>query len=88
MQQQPFARQRQAHPALVPVEQPGANLLFQRPDLDRQRRLPDVEARRGTGEVQLFGNGHEVAQMSQLHSYLFDINYSVRIYWTRSVATT
>ena len=43
------------------VEQRDAQLLLELPDLLAERRLRDVQARRGPAEVQLLGDRHEVA---------------------------
>lgn len=60
---------RQRHRALRAVEQRDAQLLLQRADLLRQRRLRHRQARGGTAEVQFLGNGHEVAELAQVHGF-------------------
>ncbi len=49
------------------AEERGAELGLEAPDLARQRRLRDVEPRGGAAEAQVFGHGHEVAKVAQLH---------------------
>jgi hypothetical protein len=49
------------------LEQPHAQLRLQRADLLAQRRLGDVQALGGAREVQLLGDGDEIAQVTQLH---------------------
>ena len=58
------ARLRQAHPALAALEQLRAQLRLQRLDLLAQRRLADVQALGGAGEVQFLGDGDEIAQVA------------------------
>jgi hypothetical protein len=41
-----------------------------RGDLLAQRRLGDVQPRGRAPEVQLLGDGHEVAQLTQLHPHI------------------
>src|SRR5262249_613568 len=59
---------RQPHPPFAAIEQPDLNLFFQLLDLLTERRLGDVEARGGATEMQLFSDGDEVSQMTQLHA--------------------
>jgi hypothetical protein len=47
-----------------------AQLLLQRLDLLAQRRLRDAQHLGGAAKVQLFGDGDEVAQMTQFHDRL------------------
>ena len=49
------------------VEERDAELRFQAPDLLRQRGLRHVQPVRRPAEVELLGDGKEVAQVSQLH---------------------
>ena len=44
-----------------------AELLFQLPDLVRERRLGDVHALGGTGEGQALRQGDEIAEVAQFH---------------------
>lgn len=57
----------EAYPTLAALEQAGADLFFERTDLDRQRRLADVQPFGCPSEIELFGDGDEVAEVAQLH---------------------
>ncbi|MCY1241781.1 hypothetical protein D9M72_547020 [compost metagenome] len=61
------ARLREEHAPLVALEQPDLELFFERLDLDAQRRLRNVQALRGAREVELLGDGDEIAEMAQFH---------------------
>ena len=61
------ARLREVHAAGGPLEQLGAELCFELPDLLRQGRLCHVELLRCTSEVTLLGDREEVAQVPQFH---------------------
>ena len=52
--------------AAVAREQIGAERLLELVDLVAQRRLGDVEACGGAAEVELLGDGEEVAQQTRL----------------------
>ena len=65
--QEHLAGRREGHAPLRALEQARAQLLLQRLDLHRQRRLRQMQALRRPAEVQFFGDGHEVAQVAQLH---------------------
>jgi hypothetical protein len=58
---------RQLNAARVSAKQTDAEFALQRLDLLRERWLLDTKAQRGTRHVLVFGDGDEVAQMSQLH---------------------
>ena len=58
---------RERHRALRAVEQRDAQLLLQRTDLLRQRRLRHRQALGSAAEMQLLGNGHEIAKLAQIH---------------------
>jgi hypothetical protein len=58
---------RELHPAGRPLQQRDAQLLLEPGDRGAQRLLGDVDAAGGAGEVQLLGDGDEVAQVPQLH---------------------
>ena len=60
-------RLRQAHGALVALEQLRAQFRFQRLDLLAQRRLADVQALGRAREVQFLGDGDKVTQVAQFH---------------------
>ena len=53
--------------ALVAQQQRRADLLLELADLLAQRRLGHVQALRRAAEVQLLGDGDEVAQVAELH---------------------
>src|SRR5438105_168078 len=57
---------RQFHAALGAVEQPHAQAPFQQRDGLRERRLRDVQALRRAAEVQLLGDGDELAPQAQV----------------------
>jgi len=75
-QHQPCLLQEQApglaqlDPTIGTLEQACAQLVFQRLYLLAQGRLRDAQHLRGAAEVQLFGNGDEVAQMAKFHASL------------------
>ncbi|MNY29844.1 hypothetical protein D3C86_1639110 [compost metagenome] len=62
-----LARQGQPRLAVVALEQQHAEGMFQQLDLPAQGRLGHVQAGGGAAEMQLFGHGHEAAQLMQLH---------------------
>ena len=64
--QQHGARRRELHPVAVAVQQPGADELFQPPDLLAERGLGDEQPLRGAGEGARLGDRDEVPQMPQL----------------------
>lgn len=49
-----------------PLQQRTADLALERLDLLRQRRLRDVEARRGAGERALVGDRGKVAELAEV----------------------
>ncbi|MCY1178974.1 hypothetical protein D9M73_193490 [compost metagenome] len=57
----------QLDPTIGTLEQARADLLFQRLDLLAQRWLGDAQHLCGAAEMQFFGDGDEVAQMTQFH---------------------
>ncbi|MNN04923.1 hypothetical protein D3C81_1176640 [compost metagenome] len=57
----------QRHSAVGALEQAHAQLLLQRLDLLAQRRLGNAQLQGGAAEVQLFGNGDEIAQVAEFH---------------------
>jgi hypothetical protein len=57
-----FAGRCERHAARGPHEQRYAQLALQLCDLATKRLLGDEHSRRGAGEVQLFGHGHEIPQ--------------------------
>ncbi len=62
-----MARVGERHRAPRAHEQLHPQLGLQRADLLAQRRLGDVQAKRGAREVQLLGDGDEIAQVAQFH---------------------
>ena len=65
--QEGLAGRRHLHAPARPREELAAQLVLQQPDLVAQRRLGHVEPLGGAAEVQLLGDGHEVAELTQLH---------------------
>ena len=64
--EEPFAVRRQGHPAGVPGEQPGAQLVLEAPDVAADRLLGDEQPGGRPREAQLLGDGDEVAQGSDV----------------------
>ncbi|MNH21437.1 hypothetical protein D3C79_812460 [compost metagenome] len=54
-------------PTIGTLEQACPQLLFQGLDLLAQRRLGDPQVLRRPAKMQLFGDGDEVAQVTQFH---------------------
>src|SRR6202035_1856642 len=75
-EQRPGAREQRLagrgkrHAAAVPVEQAGTEDAFEGLDLLRQRWSGNVQPGRGPAEVEFLGDGHEVAQLAQLHQVI------------------
>ena len=67
MRQQRRTAGGQGDRAAVAVEQADLQVAFERLDLLGQRRTRDVQPFGRATEVQLLGDGHEVAQLAQLH---------------------
>ena len=63
--QQHGACRRELHPVAVAVQQPGADELFQPPDLLAERGLRDVQPLRGAGEGARLGDRGEIPQVPQ-----------------------
>ena len=59
---------RQLHLVVFADEQRKANLRFELLNLTTERRLRHVQTLRGSPEMQFLGDGHEIAQMSELHA--------------------
>ncbi len=68
MTEKGFPRREELHPARRPDEQRSADLVFERPDLTADGRLRDVEALGGAAHVAFFGDGDEVADLSEAHA--------------------
>src|SRR4029077_6384852 len=66
--QEQLPRRAQLHPTRQPVEQRKSKLLLQVPDLPRQRGLSDSETLGRSSVMLLLPDGHEIAQMAELHS--------------------
>ncbi|MGC0360445.1 hypothetical protein RKD25_007734 [Streptomyces sp. SAI-124] len=65
LQQLPTGR-REHRAAPVTVEDRGAEFVLQAPDLTGQDRLGDVQPLGRASEVELFGHGHEIAELPQI----------------------
>jgi hypothetical protein len=65
--QEGLSRRGHLHAPARPREQLAAQLVLQQPDLVAQRRLGHVEPLGGAAEVQLLGDRHEIAELTQLH---------------------
>lgn len=65
--QQHFTRGEELHPARGAGEQRDTELLLEALHVSGQRRLADVQARRGSREVFLLGHGDEVLELGQTH---------------------
>jgi len=61
---------RQPHPPLVAIEQLDLDLFLELFDLLTERGLRHVESLGGAPEIQLFRDGNEVPQVTQLHADL------------------
>ena len=60
--QQALALDRRHHPALIPVEQAAADTVFQAAQLLADRRLGQVQALGGAGEIRAIHDGDKTAQ--------------------------
>ena len=65
--EQRLARGRQLDAAGAAREQGAADLALERADLRRQRRLRQAEPHGSPREVQFLRDGHEVAQLAEVH---------------------
>jgi len=65
--QEHLSRIAQSHPTGEPVEQEESHILFEIPDLSRQRRLRDTQSCSGSPEMLLFSHADEIAQMPEFH---------------------
>ena len=65
--QEGLAGRGQLHAAAGALEQPHPELGLQRGDLLAERRLGDVQPGGGAPEVQLLGDGDEIAKLAQFH---------------------
>jgi hypothetical protein len=71
--EQRLPRIRQGEPPAPAVEQRRAQLRLQPLDLERERRLGDVQLLRGPAEVQPARRRDEVAKLVDLHRYRLSI---------------
>jgi methionyl aminopeptidase len=67
VREQRLARGQERHPTRRAREEVGAELLFERANVSRERRLRDAQPTCGAGDVLLFGHGHEVAELIEAH---------------------
>src|SRR5690606_30158769 len=77
----------QRHMPVAALEQAHAQLLLQRLDLLAQWRLGNAQQFGGPAEMQLLGDGDEIAQVTQLHepSISRETYHSCRIlYWMKN----
>jgi hypothetical protein len=58
--EQVFTRLSQKHVALIPIKQTGAHFLFERADLNTQRRLSDVQTRGRASKAQFLRDGDKI----------------------------
>ena len=56
------------HPPAGPLEELGAELRLEAPDLMRERRLRHVQLLGGTGEVPMACDGLDISELAQLHA--------------------
>ena len=68
--EQRIASRGKRHGPAVPVEQACTEVAFQGLDLLRQRWSGNTQPRGGPAEVEFLGDGHEVAQLAQLHKVI------------------
>ena len=67
--EQRLSRRGQFDAARLAAKQHHVEFAFQRANLLRQRRLLDAEPLGGAGDMALFGDRYEVAQVTQFHMY-------------------
>jgi hypothetical protein len=65
--QQAMTGRQELDPTGGSTKERNAELVLETADLTAQRRLRDVEAARGSPDVSLFGDRHEIAQLVQAH---------------------
>ena len=76
----------QLHRAGMPGEQRRAQLFLQRGNLPAQRRLGNVQRLGGTAEVQVLGEGEEIAQLAEVdHRYGKGMDGHPSKHWTVSI---
>ena len=75
----------QLHMALVAHKERDAQVFLQLADLTAQRRLCDVQLLRGLAKVKVFGDGQEVANVTQFHGpYSIPLEYYSRTFLLNS----
>lgn len=67
MTEERFAGWQEGHPARSPHEERCPELVLERADLAAHRRLRDAQALGGATYVPFFGDGDEVADLSETH---------------------
>ena len=67
LHEEPLAGRSEHHPPARPLEQAHAELVLQLADALRQGRRGELQPGRGAAEVALLGDGHEVAQPSEIN---------------------
>src|SRR5206468_6262076 len=78
--QEGLAGRRQAHVAAVALQEFGADVVLQQPDLAAERRLGHVQAFGGAAEVQLLSHRDEAAELADLkHRMSFAIRLDARL---------
>lgn len=63
-----MARVGETEPAVTAVEKHDIDEVLEIANLSAQRRLSQVEARRGPTDVPLFRDGYKIAQMPEFHA--------------------
>jgi NAD(P)-dependent dehydrogenase (short-subunit alcohol dehydrogenase family) len=77
MRQECLPHGRQPYALGTAAEQRGAELPFQHPYLLAERWLGDKKPLGGPGEVQVLGDGHEVAQVPSVHVHNHQLSHQV-----------
>lgn len=67
VEEEALAGGEEADAAGGPLEEAGAELVFEAADLPAEGRLRDVEALGGAGDVLFFRDGDEVAELGEAH---------------------
>lgn len=78
MAEQRFAGRGDPYLARQAFEQGGLQFLFQVGDLVAERRLHDVAALGGAGEVALFGQGHAELELFEVHAMVSAMHLFLR----------
>jgi hypothetical protein len=72
-----FAGGGESNAAAGPFEQRETERLLEKSDLLAQRRLGDMEALRGSAEMELFRHGQEVAEEAQVYFFIHTEQISI-----------